>query len=146
VGDGLARLGPVGEPGGVTEIDHRLVGQHAEQLAHGGEAAEARIEDADGTGIVGRGHECGGAACGGSIPDASLVRRGLLAGRSSAINRWALPQSLARVAQPVGGYSRQAARYQIASVVAHPALRERAERARASSATRDFCNSRSSKR
>ena len=49
-GDGAARLGPVGQPGGVAEKGEAGMGKPADQGAQDGEAAEAGVEDADGGG------------------------------------------------------------------------------------------------
>lgn len=38
---------PIGEMGGVAEIDDRLVGQQILDGAHHGQAAKARVQDAD---------------------------------------------------------------------------------------------------
>ena len=57
-GDGLVRLGAVGETGGVAEVDVVGVGDEREESAEDGEAAEAGVEDADGGGWFSDGHGC----------------------------------------------------------------------------------------
>jgi hypothetical protein len=47
-GDGLTRLGAVGETGGVAEVDVVGAGDEGKQSTEDGEAAEAGVEDADG--------------------------------------------------------------------------------------------------
>ena len=51
-GDGLLRLGAVGQAGSVAEIEETRSGDEREQRAEDGEAAETGVEDGDG----GRGH------------------------------------------------------------------------------------------
>ena len=46
------RLGAVGLPGGVTDVDDRLVRQLVDDGAGHGEATEARVEDSDGSADV----------------------------------------------------------------------------------------------
>jgi hypothetical protein len=46
--NGLGRLGAVGHPGGVSEIDHRLAGQRPLHLLEDGQTPDPRIEDSDG--------------------------------------------------------------------------------------------------
>src|SRR3989441_998119 len=48
--DRIRGLRPIRDAGGVTEVDHRLFGQALEQRARDGEAADARIEDAERSG------------------------------------------------------------------------------------------------
>src|SRR3989442_2927560 len=48
--DRVRRLRPIRDAGGVPEVDHRLFGQALEQRARDGEAADARIEDAERSG------------------------------------------------------------------------------------------------
>src|SRR5271170_7593445 len=51
--DSLSGLGAVGEPGGVAEEDVVGAGDEREKRSKDGEAAEARVEDADGEGLCG---------------------------------------------------------------------------------------------
>ena len=51
--DGFARLGAVGETGGVAQEGVMRVRDEGEKCPEDGETAEARVEDADGEGLYG---------------------------------------------------------------------------------------------
>ena len=49
--DDLPPAGAVGHAAGIAKVDNILAGQHAAQLAHGGQAAQAAVKHSDGAGI-----------------------------------------------------------------------------------------------